>query len=762
MKSKKYFLLLLSLLSIGTVALTSCGNENDKQINSIAEIKEHAYNLGILQGTYSQEEVPNLFPKSRDKDNIFVYSDVASSYRALQQGKIDVLFQDRSMARVEIGKGIEDVKILDDKVGSEFNVGIGISSAAEYKVDVNEINTIILDLKSDGILDDMFHRWSTTGNYEMPEIVTPSDPSKKVLKVATSGVTEPFSFYLNGEITGYDIELAKRLAVKLDRRLEIIEDSNYESLTTEVQSGKAHILIANLYETVERRAALTFSIPYYVTSACAIVRDYSTRKGFNSLADLAGKRIGYDASSTQYFDMASKGISNPELVSFPSVPDSALALLSNRIDGYICDAPLAKYACAKNNELKIVPEYIAEDKYGFVLKKYSPITNELNEQIREFKRTGIIDELEKKWYDPNNQDKSLPIQDVSHSYPRRLRITTTAVLEPMNYLDANGKVTGFELDLLLRICIKLDMLLEIVEVSGNVASALAALESNKVDLVMNTMSITEERAQKFDFTEPYYNGAVVVVVRNTVTKQLGFWEKFAESFRKTFVVEQRWKMILQGLAVTLFISVCAGILGIALGSGICAIRRSKAKAARGISAAFIHIIQGTPAVVLLMILYYVVFGKVDVNAIIIATIGFAIMFGVYSSEIMRSGFDSVDKGQIEAALALGYTRSQAFMKVELPQASYKFIPVLTGEFISMVKMTSIAGYISVAELTRVGDIIRSKTMEAFFPLIVIALIYFGLCELLTFGLRLLHKKLDPKNHAKKVKGVYVINEESKD
>ena len=145
MKAKKYFLFLLSVLSMGAIFLTSCGNQNDKQINTIEEIKNYAYNLGVLQGTYSQEEVPNLFPKSRDKDAIFVYEDVAGAYRALQQGKIDVLFQDCSVARVDLSKGIEGVKILDEEVGKEYNVGIGISEAAENKVKIEEIYILIKD-----------------------------------------------------------------------------------------------------------------------------------------------------------------------------------------------------------------------------------------------------------------------------------------------------------------------------------------------------------------------------------------------------------------------------------------------------------------------------------------------------------------------------------------------------------------------------------------------------------------------------------------
>ena len=755
---KRKLLLLLSILSAGAVFLSSCSEQSEKQINTISEIKEHPYNLGVLQGTYSQEEVPTLFPKSAEK--VFVYNDVSSAYRALQQGKIDVLFQDRSIARVDIAKGVEGVKIIDEEFGNTYNVAIGVSDQAENKIELTIVNDILNKFKANGILDDMYDRWSKTGDYTMPEITPTYDPSNPALIVATSGVSEPFSFYLNGNITGYDIELSKRIANELKRPLEFIEESNYMSLVAEVQAGKAHLLIANLYDTIERRQALKISVPYYSTSACAIVRDYSTRKGFNSLADLENKRIGYDLSSTQYYEMAKKGIKNPEMVTFQSVPDCSLALLTNRIDGFICDNPIAKYMCVKNNNLKIVPEYIAEDNYGFMLQKNSRYTSLFNEALAELKAKGIGKALEDKWFDPNASGKH--VEEQKGTYSQTLRASTTCLLEPMNFYGPNGTVEGFEYDLLIALGDKLGFKIEITEVVNSVTACMTALESNKVDIVFNTMSITEERRQKVDFTDSYYNGAVVVVVRNENIKNLNFWERLAESFRKTFVVEERWKSILYGLGVTLIMSVVSGVIGLALGSGICAIRRSRSKAARKVSAAFIHIIQGTPAVVLLMILYYIVFGKINIDAVIVAIIGFSVMFGVYSSEIMRSGFDSVDKGQIEAALALGYTRRQAFTKISLPQAAHKFIPVLTGEFISMVKMTSIAGYISVTELTRIGDIIRTKTMEAFFPLVVIALIYFGLCELLTFGLRLLHKKLDPKHHAKKVKGVYVIDEKADD
>ena len=121
--------------------------------------------------------------------------------------------------------------------------------------------------------------------------------------------------------------------------------------------------------------------------------------------------------------------------------------------------------------------------------------------------------------------------------------------------------------------------------------------------------------------------------------------------------------------------------------------------------------------------------------------------------MMRTGIETVDKGQSEAALAMGYTKGQTFFKIVLPQAARNFIPVLKGEFISMVKMTSVVGYIAVQDLTKVSDIIRSRTMEAFFPLIMTAVIYFIVANMMTSALSFAEKKVAPKRNKRSLKGV---------
>lgn len=229
--------------------------------------------------------------------------------------------------------------------------------------------------------------------------------------------------------------------------------------------------------------------------------------------------------------------------------------------------------------------------------------------------------------------------------------------------------------------------------------------------------------------------------------------ELASSFHRTFIVEDRWKLILQGLWITILISVLSLVLGTILGAFICALRRSRSGPLNGIAKAYICIIQGTPILVILMLLFYVVLKDINIPAVFVAVIGFSMNFGAYTAEMFRSGIEAVDKGQLEAAAAIGFNRRQSFIKITLPQAARHIIPVYRGEFIAMVKMTSVVGYIAIQDLTKMSDIIRSRTYEAFFPLITTAIIYFAITYLFVLILNAIELNIDPKYRKRVIKGV---------
>lgn len=213
-----------------------------------------------------------------------------------------------------------------------------------------------------------------------------------------------------------------------------------------------------------------------------------------------------------------------------------------------------------------------------------------------------------------------------------------------------------------------------------------------------------------------------------------------EQFYQTLIEQNRYRFILEGLGKTLIIAFFAVILGVILGGLVALIRNyheetKKAKLANFISKLYVTIIRGTPAVLQLMIIYYVIFRTVDINTILVGVIAFGINSGAYVSEIIRAGINSIDRGQKEAADSLGLTYRETMKSIILPQAIRNVLPALSNEFITLLKETSVAGYIGIIELVKAADIIASGTYNYFFPLIIIAIIYLiltiGLSKLLT-------------------------------
>ena len=212
-------------------------------------------------------------------------------------------------------------------------------------------------------------------------------------------------------------------------------------------------------------------------------------------------------------------------------------------------------------------------------------------------------------------------------------------------------------------------------------------------------------------------------------------------------------MIASGMGMTLLMAVMSGVTGTALGFSLVFLKRRGNKVASAFINAFNSLITGIPVVVILMVFYYVFFGHIDIPAVIVAIIGFSLIFASRAYGVIWNATTAIDPGQREAALALGYTESAAFRKVVLPQAKKLYLPLLSTQFVTLLKETSVAGYITVLDLTRAGDLIRSRTMEAFFPLLSIAFIYFLLTCLSLKMIRRIQKISLKKHDARKIKGV---------
>ena len=198
----------------------------------------------------------------------------------------------------------------------------------------------------------------------------------------------------------------------------------------------------------------------------------------------------------------------------------------------------------------------------------------------------------------------------------------------------------------------------------------------------------------------------------------------AESFYSNLIAEHRYRMILDGLQVTLLITFCAAVLGTLLGGLVCWARMSRRAWLRRTAMIYIDLMRGTPVLVLLMLMYYVFMAPIEATGAVVAIVTFAMNLSAYIGEMLRSGIEGIGKGQREAGLALGLMPRQVFIGIILPQVVRKIMPVYLGEVITLLKGTSIVGYIAVMDMTRASDLIRSRTFDAFFPLIMTAAIYF--------------------------------------
>ena len=203
-------------------------------------------------------------------------------------------------------------------------------------------------------------------------------------------------------------------------------------------------------------------------------------------------------------------------------------------------------------------------------------------------------------------------------------------------------------------------------------------------------------------------------------------------------------LFLEGIGTTLLITVLAILFGTALGFWAFLLCRQGNPVANGIARFLVWLVQGMPMVVLLMILYYIVFGNLSITGTAVSVIGFTLVFAAAVFSMVKAGVATVDRGQAEAAWALGYSNRRAFFRVVLPQAMPHIMPVYRGEITTLIKATAIVGYVAVQDLTKMGDIVRSRTYEAFFPLIAVAVIYFLLAGLLTALVKRIEFRTDPR------------------
>ena len=445
--------------------------------------------------------------------------------------------------------------------------------------------------------------------------------NKNEIIMVTEAGFAPYEYYENGEIVGVDVAIAKEIAKELGKKL-VVKNVDFDSIVSELKSGKADFAAAGMSITEERKKQVDFTIEYVTSNQVVVVKKDSS---LNDITQLDGKRIAVQLG-TVGDSYVTENYKNSEINRQKKFLVAAEAVKNNKADCIVMDQIPAQQLVSQNPELKILDGILFKDSYGMAVKKGN---------------TELLD-------------------------------TMNTVLQRL-------------------------------------------IDEGKIE----------------EYTIKYSND--------------NFLKKTNSTLNNTLIQDGRYKYILKGLANTLIMSVFAIIIGILFGLFIAIVRdnyknNKKGKILNFLCSLYVTIIRGTPVVLQLMIIYYIILKSYEINILTVGIIAFGLNSAAYVSEIIRSGIESIDKGQMEAGRSLGFNYFQTMKYIILPQAIKNILPPLCNEFITLIKETSVAGYIGIMDLTKASDIIASRTYDYFFPLMFIAIIYL----VLTLGLSKLVNKLERK------------------
>ena len=385
----------------------------------------------------------------------------------------------------------------------------------------------------------------------------------------------------------------------------------------------------------------------------------------------------------------------------------------------------------------IMPYFVTYDDSFGVAKGNDSLRTSINEILTRMREDGTLDSIKQKWeFDRNYTMDDVPVLDTDNV----LRVATTGADEPYTFI-VDGEHAGEAIEIIERIAYELGYRCEFQDMSFS--SEVAAVASGKADVATQLMK-TEEREKQIDFTDVYISLNYGALIKTDEQGSVDLWESIKDNFTGTFITENRWQLVARGLGTTCLIACGSFVVGTLGGALLAAMRRSKRAVLQTVARGYIKLTTGVPALVWLMVLYYIVFAKVDIPAVAVSIICFGLLSAAALAEVYVAGLESVSSGQTEAALAMGFSHAHAFRRIVLPQAARAVWPLYTGQLTTLIKETSVVGYVAIMDLTKASDIIRSRTFQAFFPLFATAAVYFVAIALSAWILGRVGRRLDPK------------------
>ena len=467
---------------------------------------------------------------------------------------------------------------------------------------------------------------------------------------------------------------------------------------------------------------------------------------FTEIEDLNGHNIGVQ-TAVLYEELIQDRVPDSTIQYYTMPNDMILALKSGKVDAYLIEE--VSYGVQKKNHPDLA---VLEEPAGYINatciignnERQGRLLAELNAFIAESHANGLLAELYDYWiadFDPVNDTCDITGFTGENG---TIAVAVEGGYEPFSFIS-NGNISGFDVDFICRFARAYGYTPEFYEVPFEAIAP--GVESGKYDIGMNIV-VSEERNETGTLSDVYYSTPIRLVILGEDESGLTFFQQLAQSFEKTFLRESRWILFVQGAGVTVLITITSILAGTILGFIIFMLCRKGNKIMNKGTNVFLWLIHGMPTVLLLMILYYIVFGSSSLSGTWVSVVGFSLMFACSMIDMLRVGCNAIGRGQFEASRALGYSEHQSFFKIILPQAAQHFLPIYRNDVVTLIKETSVVGYIAVLDLTKISDLVRSRTYEAFFPLIVTDIMYLVISAILTRLVTLVENAIDPKRRKK--------------
>lgn len=742
MRSKKIISLVLVLLMLVPVlcncsALTS-GNPTGKADDF------NGKTIGVLTGS-----VHDVIASENLKDpNIVYFNTTTDMAIALETEKISAYVISEPAARYLLNEYPNHKTV--QQFSNENYAYVFNKSSEKGALICRQMNAFLETCRENGTLEEIDAVWFGTDEHLKIVDTNGLTAENGIISFATStDIGAPFSYIKNNRYVGYDVDIAVRFCREYGYGIEIT-NSSFDGMLASVVSGKCDFCGGCITVTPERSESVLFSDANYIGGAVLVAKDDSLPRRITSLDQLAGTKLGVQTGAA-YDKVAAVLLPDCEIVYYNSSTDMALALDKGKVKSYLVDEPIARMLFQVYPSQRVLT-VIKEESYSWAIPKAGAggekLCSELNAFVAKCREDGTLDEVDAIWFGTDAEKQTVDYSGVEAVNGTTLSMAIcTTVGAPFCYIKDN-RYAGYDLDLAVRFCRAYGYGLKVTDY--DITGLFSCLASGKCDFGACCIAVTEERKETMLFPDPYYRGGIAVVVSDAATesKETGFFASIIESFEKTFIREQRYKLFLSGIGTTLLVVALSLLSGTVLGFAVYFAYYRLGKICRTLVNVLMQITENTPVVVILMILYYIIFGSVDISGVAVSVIGFTLIFSGSVIGTIKVGVGAVDPGQREAALALGYTENSAFMRVILPQAAVHFLPGYKSAIVQLIKGTAIVGYIAVQDLTKVSDIVRSRTYEAFFPLIVTALLYFLMAVILSSLVKRLEIRIDPASRKK--------------